>query len=356
MTTFYNILFSLLLGLHIGFSQPAIDAEMKPYNWETPTNAKFETFEGKQTLLLDGKATLKNVTFTNGTIQVDVYANTKRSFAGIFFRKQNQTMEEVYMRLHKSNQVDAVQYSPTFNSELTWQLYREHQAQFTFKQKGWNTLRLEIKNGALTVFVNNEKVLTVENMKTDFYEGSIGLFSLFPNRFTNFSYTPDTKNYKINLNNAKFLNTSFITNWEITPARLYNEADFKLKDELFKNTMTVNTDETGLLAISKYLDKSSSGNFEKNDEMYTVASTTIEASRKQSKRLYFDYSDKVIVYLNGSPIFKGNNAFRSKGVQFMGHLNVETNSLYLPLKTGKNLIQFVVIDKANGWGLISKLD
>jgi hypothetical protein len=40
----------------------------------------------------------------------------------------------------------------------------------------------------------------------------------------------------------------------------------------------------------------------------------------------------------------------------MGHININTNKLYLPLEKGANKIHCVVMDKANGWGLIAKLE
>lgn len=120
--------------------------------------------------------------------------------------------------------------------------------------------------------------------------------------------------------------------------------------------MTATTENSGLLPISKYLEKPSSGNFEENREDYTIAYTTIHADKQETKLFSFDYSDRIIVYLNGEPIFKGNNAFRAKGIQYMGHMDINTNKLYLPLDKGKNEIHCIVIDKANGWGIMAKLE
>ena len=53
--------------------------------------------------------------------------------------------------------------------------------------------------------------------------------------------------------------------------------------------------------------------------MYTV-SLTINVKNI----LHFDYSDKIIVYLNGKAIFKGNNAFGVKGMQHMGQMDINT--------------------------------
>lgn len=80
------------------------------------------------------------------------------------------------------------------------------------------------------------------------------------------------------------------------------------------------------------------------------------ADKSGTQLFSFDYSDKIIVYLNGKAVFKGNNAFRTKGVQYMGHLAIDTNTLFLPLEKGENTIHCVVIDKANGWGIMGKLE
>lgn len=65
---------------------------------------------------------------------------------------------------------------------------------------------------------------------------------------------------------------------------------------------------------------------------------------------------QIIVYVNGELVFKGNNSFRSKGIQYMGHIEVNANKLSLELKKGPNIIHCIVIEKANGWGLIAKLE
>ena len=331
--------------------------EMLDSNWVLPKDALFENFDNRKTLLLKGgRATVKDLKFTNGTIEVDIYANSIRSFAGITFRKQHDTMEEVYLRMHKSSQVDALQYTPIFNNESNWQLFREYQAQLTFKNEGWNTLRIEVKNNSAEVFVNNQKAMTVDNLRTGHDIGEIGLFALFSNRFSNFRVTPMDVVDKIESNSKSVADTSIITKWEITKAALYDAEALDFEEFSNEEYMTVETEASGLLPISKYVKKSSSGNFEQNAEDYIVASTSIHANKEKTRLFSFDYSDKIIVYLNGKIYFEGNNSFRTKGVQYMGHMGINTNKLHLPLKKGVNKIHCVVIDKANGWGLMAKLE
>ncbi|WP_265242872.1 DUF1080 domain-containing protein [Muriicola sp. Z0-33] len=331
---------------------------MNSSNWNETDNSVFERFDNRETLVLSsGRITVKGQKFTNGTIEVDVFANSIRSFAGITFRRQNDNMEEVYMRMHKSSQVDALQYTPIFNNESNWQLFREYQARVSFKKIGWNTLRVEVNNECAEVYLNDEKVMSIDNLRTNQNTGEVGLFALFSNRFSNFKITQkDTVEvHKACSNNPTKANV--ITQWEITKAKPYKEKeDLNFDDFLKEKYTTVATERSGLLPISKYIRKTFSGNFEENEEDYTIVYTTIDTDQKETRTFSFDYSDKIIVYLNGEVIFKGNNAFRAKGIQYMGHININTNKLYLPLEKGLNKIHCVVIDKANGWGIIGKLE
>ncbi|WP_298417760.1 family 16 glycoside hydrolase [uncultured Kordia sp.] len=332
---------------------------METSSWSIPAKAiaKFETFDGRKTVLLNGKITVNDINFSNGTLEVDVYAKTARSFAGIIFRKEEGTVEEVYMRLHKSNQPDAVQYTPTYKHELAWQLYKEYQANVVFKNKGWNTLRIEVAQATAIVYINDEKVLFVDHLKTDHTKGAIGLFALFTNRFSNFKITHKDANHSGNNFKKEVTSASnIITNWELTEAFPYTENTFNFKNIEHKKYRTVHTEISGLLPISKYVEKPTSGNFEANKEVYSVVKTSINSTKERIQRFSFDYSDKIIVYINGEAIFYGNNAFRSKGKQYQGHIDLNANTLFLKLKKGKNTIHCVIIDKANGWGIIGKLD
>jgi len=264
-------------------------------------------------------------------------------------------MEETYMRLHKSKQPDAVQYSAIYNYETNWQLYREHQANVIFKTKGWNTLRVEVNGTMAEIFVNNEKVLTVNNLKTGFPDGQIGLAALYNNRFSNFRITNIDEAASTNQPAKESNSSDIIKKWNVTQAFTYIEGTLNSKDFSKLTSKSLNTEASGLLPISKYIERTSVGNFEANKEEYAVVSTNIVVDANEVRQFFFDYSDKIFVYLNGKLVFSGNNAFRSKGVQYQGHLDINANSLYLDLKKGNNTLHCVVIDKANGWGIIGGL-
>jgi len=228
--------------------------EMCASNWNIPDDAFFEKFDNRKTLVLkNGRATVKNRNFTNGSIEVDVYGNSIRSFAGISFREQDNNLEEVYMRLHKSNQVDAVQYTPMFNNESNWQLYREYQASTSFKNNEWNSLRIDVYNASAEVFVNNIKVMIVDELKTTEDEGIIGLWALFGNRFSNFRVTHRVVSEKYNKIKTLNSDTNIISRWRITKAYPYKEDEIRFENFAKEKYTMVSTEESGLLPISIFL-------------------------------------------------------------------------------------------------------
>ena len=220
MTRFIFSIFTLLSFQSTIAQNLETKINMVASNWNYSKEATFEKFDNRETVLLNnGRITVKNHKFKNGIIEVDVLANGSRSFAGITFRKQNQNTEEVYMRLHKSNQVDAVQYTPIFNNESNWQLYKEYQALVSFKKIGWNNLRIEVKNKVADVFVNGKKILTINELKTNQDIGEIGLFALFSNRFSNFKITTTNLLEQKIVDNDISTNSSIINKWLVTKSR-----------------------------------------------------------------------------------------------------------------------------------------
>lgn len=347
----------LLMSVY-AFGQFSREIPMTPDQWEFSKNTKYEfkKVDGRRSMELDGRATLTDFSFKNGTIQVDIYANYLRSFAGLFFRQQNGNSDEVYMRMHKSDKFDALQYTPIFHGESNWQLYKEHQAKVVFNKMGWNTLRVEVVKYTAYIYVNEELVVVVPKLKAENGKGSIGLWAGFGNIFSCMKVNSEVGKRTKVLYPDKVMK-EVITSWEISEPQRY-ESDNVLDSSLFSNEhyTKVATEPSGLLPISKYVVKPSQGGFEKNQQDYIIAKLTLKSKKEQTKKLFFDFSDKIVLYLNGQEIFKGDNSFRSKGDAYQGHVSMERNSVMLPLSKGRNSIHAVVLEKANGWGLMGKFE
>ena len=146
-----------------------------------------------------GGATLSDVEFSDGSIEVDVAVTGATSYPGIDFRITSEgDGESVYLRPHRiARYGDGVQYAPKFNSVSCWQLYNGHGATagVDIPAGEWFTLRLEGRGDRARVFLGDSErpVLVIEDLRGDFSAGSIGVRgpadgSAF---FSNFRYSLD---------------------------------------------------------------------------------------------------------------------------------------------------------------------
>lgn len=351
-----TVLILCILMQSNAFSQ-SYKLELNDELWQaaTDTKASFETYDGREAVMLEGDLILKNSNYSEGVMSMDVYCTSKRSFAGLFFHNSEGNKNEIYIRQHKSGQVDAIQYTPVFNNESNWQLYHIFQAASTFKTNAWNNLKVEFNQNKANIFVNGKLLLTINELQGVTTTGEIGLWSLFPSWISNISFEEKEVVIESDVVSEPKL-TDHISNWQLSESFSIESLDTILDETnklVFKN---VRADKSGLLPISKYVIKKSAGSFERNAEDVVIAQFNISSNTKTTKKLYFDFSDRCIVLLNGIELFRGNNSFRLKGPQFMGHLNPDANALNLNLIKGDNTVQVVLIEKANGWGVTAKLE
>ena len=331
------------------------------FDFEERAPKNVSTKNGREALYLNGKAFMKDVQLTDGIIEVDIMAATERCFAGLIFRAQDRhNYEALYLRMHKSDMPDAVQYNPEFNGEANWQLYREHQAMTSFDPFNWNHLKIEIKGSALSVFLNDHTspILSVENLRMPNEPGSIGFYSFLGSYFTNFRYTKFQKS--ATSSPSPEYASGVVKEWELSPSMAHKDVDThrypgkKALDDI--NWITGVTEPSGLLPINKYRKKIIAGKFEKNQNEVLWARHTFNSDRAERKKLYFDFSDHIDLYFNGELLYSGKNGFRFKGPTHRGDIHIEGNAVYLEVKEGTNEILCAVADKANGWGILAKFD
>jgi hypothetical protein len=63
-----------------------------------------------------------------------------------------------------------------------------------------------------------------------------------------------------------------------------------------------------------------------------------------------------VVYLNGRPVYAGNNTIGAREHGFLGLLNPDNDAVYLQLKEGDNELMLAVTEFFGGWGFICRLD
>jgi hypothetical protein len=86
------------------------------------------------------------------------------------------------------------------------------------------------------------------------------------------------------------------------------------------------------------------------------ARTTIYSDRDEIRKMSLGYSDEAVVFLNGAPIYSGNNTLSFRQPEFLGLLDAASDAVYLPLKKGENELLLAVTEFFGGWGFLCRLD
>ena len=301
---------------------------------------------------LKGSATLKDITFENGVIEVDICMDGTRTFAGINFRMQSPAnFEHFYLRPHKSKQVDALQYTPVFNGIAGWQLYNGNGFTNTAElpHNEWFHVRMEIKDSQARVFLGNASTPAME-MKHLIHgksKGAIGLYGPTNGAvyFSNFSYT-STDDLVFEPVKEQEIPEGIIENWELSQPLSFYKVDLEkhpADQDLELTWQNVQCDKRGLVDIGRFTSRSGP----EPDVIY--ARTTFISDKDEMHKFKIGYSDAVLLFVNGQPVYNGQSYFRQRDPGFQGIAGL-FDAIYLPLQKGENEIMLQVIESFGGWG------
>ena len=83
------------------------------------------------------------------------------------------------------------------------------------------------------------------------------------------------------------------------------------------------------------------------------ARTVIDSDRERVRLMHFGYSDNVVIYCNGKPIYSGINAMNFRD---LGEFYLLGDAVYLPLRKGRNEIVYAVTDFFGGWAFSGRVE
>ena len=349
----------ILAGFLTLFCSSMISAEVVPFDSKDWTfeakEHRIETYKGAKALYLKGGfAYLKNTQFLDGVIEFDVAIPNAFGFMGAIWRAEDlENFEEFYVRSSRSGQPDANQYTPVFNNVTGWQLYHGEgfSAPTKYKFDEWTHVKIVVSGDRGAVYISDmeKPAFVIDKLKREPKAGMLGLkaSNFAPARFANFEFKelPQAVKFRTAKPVAK-PDAGTIMNYSVS-----NPFDEKtLKDvTLLGETQTAGlswnkfqTEPTGLANLARAA-KISEGNT-------VFAKITVESEKEQIKKMQFGYSDRVIVYINGRPLYSGNNAWRSRDFRYLGTIGY-FDEVYLPLKRGSNEILLAVSESFGGWGV-----
>jgi hypothetical protein len=343
--------------------------------WELQEQARTVEYQGRKSLFLNGGAAiLKDFEMRDGIVDVDIVTPANRGFFGIQFRldKDGANGEWVYLRQHKSGYPDAMQYTPVLNTGANWQIYNGpgFTSAVDIPKDVWFHLRLEVIGAQARLYVKDmdKPALVMNDLKSGIRKGQVALHVLTgATYFSNFEIqtTPDAAWER----HLPSMPPSTLTKWSLSPS--YDALERNLERPLTSaesngiHWQEVEAEPPGFVVIYRYreaphLRVSFANDFSKRLEpqpgtKVVYARTSIDSDREQLKKLYLGYSDEVSVFLNGKILFRGRSAQNFRDPGFLGIVNAENDTIYLPLKKGSNELMLAVSELGGGWGFVCRL-
>jgi len=368
--------FTMLLGLaaHAQVTQALSVAEDSP-RWEFEGEAKVADYLGRKAIMLNGGAAiLKDFQMRDGIIDVDVATPAKRGFFGFDIRidKDGANYEEIYLRQHRSGYPDAMQYTPVLSTGRNWQLYNGpgFTGAVDIPNAEWFHLRLVVTGAQAKLYVKDmdKPVLVMDDLKSGVQKGQVALYDLTGEAYYSdfrVTPTPDVPWER----HLPPMPPNVITKWSISP--IYDAPTRNLERPLSADEnasiqwQSVEAEPPGFVVLQRYRQAphprvTFQGDFSKRLEpqpgmKVLYAKTTIESDHGQMKKLEIGYSDEVTVFLNGQILYRGRSAQGFRDPAFLGIVNPENDTVYLPLRKGSNELMLAVGELGGGWGFICRL-
>ena len=342
---------------------PYPGAQGAPAAWrvEQETRAgdiRTAAWQGKEALWLRNNthAIHTGPAFTDGTIEFDLSPMAEGDFFALTFRRDSLTNHEnVYFRLSRSGEFMALQYAPRMNGSSTWQLYPEFTQRADWPRERWTHVRAEVQGSRLEIFIGDAKApaLSVPRLRHPGSGNQIALWARANDKpeawaaavanFTVRSTAPAAR-----LEPAPVA-AGFLADWQVAgPVAAEAAGEAALPADA---TWTpVRAEESGLVNLNRRFA------IQPNTRRTIFARTVLPAPTTGRVRLDLGFSDDVVVWLNGEPLYRGANGWGSRYEQFVSFVDARFETVYLPLRRGDNdLVLAVSDDQRFGWGFAARL-
>jgi hypothetical protein len=332
--------------------------------WKLTGDAKFETYLGRASLRARrGGAAADGVSFRDGTVDLDMAVGTHRNFSFVHLRRGAAgEEEEFFVRTHKSELPDAVQYCPAWQGVTAWQLF--HGPGFTakaaFPRDQWFPVRIVISGERAAVFVNGAEKpqLIVSRLRREPRAGSIALGALLLDddltawsSFSNVVLRPGEIPFDFSQAppQPEPEPPGIVRRWEVSAP--FPAASLPVRAlPAAAGWQKVSAEASGLVVAERSVKRP-----ENVERPGVLARVTVESSEDSVKELRLGYSDWVTVFLDGRPLFSGDAHYSHDNPRQEGLIGLWQASVYLPLKKGRNELVLAVSDVFGGWGWMAQL-
>ena len=320
-------------------------------DWEI-TAAEYDLIDhlGERAMMIKGGiALLPDVEHQDAVVEFDMAVGESRGFAGLLFRYEDAAnYEHIYIRPHQSGNPDANQYTPVFNGVSAWQLYHGegYGAPVEYRHDEWMHIRVIYQGDVAALYIDSdEPVLVVNDLKRDTATGRIGVnaANFAPAWFANVSVSPVPDGYSSPAAQKEQSQpvTGTVMSWQVSQSFASEKAALEAPPELTWHTLSAEPNGTTNLAQVPHI---------ANGHRSLIARVLVDSEAEQRKGMSFGYSDRVLVLVNGVPVYAGDNTYMSRDYRYLGTIGY-FDSLEIPLREGRNEIRLIVSESFGGWGV-----
>lgn len=314
------------------------------------------TYLGQAALKLSsGGAYINDLDLQDGVIEFDIAVDQARGFSGVFFRMQSAgNYEHFYIRPHQSGNPDANQYTPMFNQVSAWQLYHgvDYATAMDYSFNQWMHIKIIYQGDRAEVYLDSDTpVLHIQELKRGFSSGTVGVNAAgdAPVYFSNFTVSPLSEEHLFSEKKEMTpTNETIVTSWMVSDGFDQQSLSHELGDQSQRKWTQLNSEASGITNLAKIQGLSEGANT-------AFARLMIQSETDQVKQINFGYSDAVRIYLNGQALYQGQNIYQSRDYRYLGTIGL-FDSVFLPLKAGRNELWFAVTENFGGWGIMAEFD
>ena len=263
------------------------------------------------------------------------------SDTGIIFRRQGTDGGEfVYARANPDCPAadDCIQYAPIVHGRMDWNIYPDYQGPAPIVPNGWNHFHLIVANDKMLVYVNRqaEPSLIVPRLQGVTTDGGIAFKG--PAVFANLILRPGAD--ALSNVHVPEPNPGTVTHWlaaapTVLSAIPVSAADIQSPDTWRK----VRAEPSGLVNLGREF-----GPLEPPAPAIGWLKTEVVAVSSLQRTLRIGWSEHITVFLNGEPIFTGQNTYHppERRLSPDGRLEPDNASIPLTLRQGRNEIVLAV--------------
>ena len=361
----------IALGAVLAVAVPAAAQETLPFSdgrWELgEKGVRVETVDGRETLTFEtGVAARRDVKLQDGTIEMDVQVTRRRSFLYVTFRMQDdKEYEDFYMRPHKSGLPDALQYAPVYQGQSAWQLYHGPGATTAveFQPGVWTRLRLVVQGSRAAVFLGaGDRPAMVARLAREPRAGYIALRAFLPPdtpgsgpiaRFANVSVRPNVVPFDFTTIavEAPVIPPGVVRRWAVSDAIPPSDTPPAAlpSAEALGRMQVVDARPTGLVELHRFVTLTPGSR-----AGACVARVRVRAAKAGPAAFDLGYSDRATVFLNGRPLYYGDQSYRFDAPRREGLIGYDQARVWLPLEAGENELAILVSDSFGGWGVMGR--